>query len=63
MADRKFYIKVNGYWSKDNEWNTESSKLYFNSSLIGKAYSLQDATELAKSHCNADKNSIIEMSN
>ncbi len=61
MAYKKFYIKVRGNWSKKYEWSTDSNKLYCNNSEIGKAFSLQDAIEVAKSHCNADKNSIVEM--
>jgi len=62
MALKKFYIKVRGSWSKKYEWSTESNKLYCNNYEIGKTTSLQEAIEIAKSHCNADRDSLVEMS-
>ena len=61
MAHKKFYIKVRGSWSNRYEWYSESRNLYCKNSEIGKASTFQDAIDIAKSHCNADKNAIIEM--
>lgn len=61
MSYKKFYIKVRGSWSKKYEWGADSNKLYCDDSPIGKASSFQDAIELAKSHCGADKDSVVEI--
>lgn len=59
MAYRKFYIKVKGIWSKKFEWNPSNEKLYYDYSLIGNAPSPQDAIEIAKSNCGADRDSVV----
>lgn len=63
MAYRKFFIKVKGSWSKKFEWNPSNEKLYYNDSLIGSAPSLQDAIEIAKSNCGADRDSVVDITN
>lgn len=62
MALKKFYIKVRRNWSKKFEWGTDSNKIYKDDYEIGKANSLQDAIDIAKSDCGADENSIVEVS-
>lgn len=61
MAYKKFFIKVRGSWSKKYEWSPDTEKLYCDNSQIGKAETFQDAIDLAKSHCGADKNSEVEI--
>lgn len=61
MSYKKFFIKVRGSWSKKYEWSPDSQILYCDNSRIGKAASLQDAIDLAKSHCGADKDSQVEI--
>ena len=61
MAYKEFYIKTNGNYSSKYKWYDSDKEIMKDGSCIGKATTLQDAIDVAKSDCGANKDSKVEM--